>query len=140
MRLEVKDSVKASQLEDLTDWGLQGRQGNISAVAPGKLVVVDQRCQARAVHKTHLAQVNNQLPGSFRQEMIQFLSQLGAVPCIHLSRDHYYCNPVVVMNSQFHLSPSRFHQSKNPEDILPFTVIQRDGQWVYLGPVRKADF
>jgi hypothetical protein len=26
------------------------------------------------------------------------------------------------------------------EDILPFTVIQRDGQWVYLGPVRKAWF
>jgi hypothetical protein len=37
------------------------------------------------------------------------------------------------MNSQFHLSSSRFQQSKNLEDILPFTVIQRDGQ-------RKADF
>jgi hypothetical protein len=47
---------------------------------------------------------------------------------------------MVVMNTQFHLSSSRFHQSKNLEDILAFTVIQRDGQWVYLGPVRKADF
>jgi hypothetical protein len=47
---------------------------------------------------------------------------------------------VVVMNTQFHLSSSRFQQSKNPEDILPFIVIQRDSQWAYLSPVRKADF
>jgi hypothetical protein len=43
VRLEVKEPVKATQLEDLTDWGLQGRQGNIAAVATGKLVVADQR-------------------------------------------------------------------------------------------------
>jgi hypothetical protein len=118
VRLEVKDSVKAAQLEGLTDWGLQGRQGNISAVASGKLVVVDQRRQSGAVHR----------------------SQLGAVPRIHLSRDHYYCNPVVVMNTQFHLSSSRFQQPKNLEHILPFTIIQRGSQWAYFGPGRKADF
>jgi hypothetical protein len=141
--LEVKDPVKAAQLEGLTDLGLKGRQGNISTVATGKLVVVDQRCQARAVHKTYLAQVNNQLPGSFSEEMVQFLSQLGAIPCIHVSRDHYYCNSMVLPNTQFHLSSSRFHLTnllKNLEDILPFTIIYRDRAWAYLGPVRKADF
>jgi hypothetical protein len=36
------------------------------------------------------------------------------------------------MNSQLHLSSFRFHQSKNLEDILPFIVIQRGGQWAIL--------
>jgi hypothetical protein len=61
--MEIKDPVKAGQLEGLTDWGLKGRQGNISTVATGKLVVADQHCQTGAVHKTHLAQVNNHFLG-----------------------------------------------------------------------------
>src|SRR5918999_602488 len=103
VRVEVKDPVKAGQLEDPADWGLKGCQANIPAIAPGALVVADQGCQAGAIHKTHPAKVNDQPPAPFSQKPLQFLSQPGAVPRIHLPRNHYYGNPMVVVNSQLHL-------------------------------------